>query len=132
MAKQLLACMQSEVLDEHGSDCGTKKTIEVNLTAKNARDFEYRYIVDGGKYICLTPDTIQKYVGRKLRMRTPLYCKHDKICNICAGEMNYKLNLLNIGLGCSKPATTLLNLGMKHFHSSAIKSTQIDLDDALI
>lgn len=61
-----------------------------------------------------------------------MYCLGDKICNKCAGEMNYKFNNLNIGLGCSRPATTLLRMGMKKFHSFDVKSKQIDVTDMLI
>ena len=124
--------MQTEVLDEHGSDCKTPKTIEVKLTNKIARDFEFRYIVENGKYVCLTPEVIPNYIGKVVHLRTPMYCKGDKICNICAGEMNYKLGILNIGLGCSKPATALLKMGMKKFHVSNIQSSQIDVDNMLI
>lgn len=132
LAKQLLSSMQSEMLDVHGSDCGTKKTIEITLTNRNAKDFEYRYIVEGSKLVCLTPEIMQNYIGKTVHMRTPMYCLGDKTCNMCAGEMNYKLGILNIGLGCSKVATTLLRLGMKKFHISNLKSTQIDVNDMLI
>lgn len=124
--------MQTEVLDEHGTDCGTKKTISVNITAKNRNDFEYRYIVENGKLVELKPDIIDRYIGRTVNLRTPMYCLNDHICNKCAGEMNYKLGNLNIGLGCSKVATTLLRLGMKKFHISNLKSSQINVDDMLI
>lgn len=124
--------MQTEMLDAHGSDCGTKKTIEVTLTNRNTKDFEYRYIVEGSKLVCLTPENMPKYVGKTVHMRSPMYCLGDKTCNMCAGEMNYKLGILNIGLGCSKVATTLLRLGMKKFHISNLKSTQIDVNDMLI
>ena len=124
--------MQSEVLDKHGSDCGTHKTIEMILTEKDSSDFKYRYIVDNDELVCLTNENMPKYIGKKIHLRSPLYCKGDKICNKCAGEMNYKLNNINIGLGCSKIATALLRLGMKKFHISNLKSKQIDVNDMLI
>lgn len=132
LAKQLLSSMQSEMLDEHGTDCGTKKTLDVTLTEKNAKDFSYRYIVDREKLVCLTPEVMPRYIGKTVKMRSPMYCLTDKICNKCAGEMNYNLGTLNIGLGCSKVATTLLKLGMKRFHVSNLKSKQIDVNDMLI
>lgn len=132
LAKQLLASMQTEVIDEHGTDCKSKKTYDVLLTAANARDFEYRYIVEGSKYVCLEPEVISNYYGKIIHLRSPLYCTGDKLCNICAGEMNYKLDLLNIGLGCSKIANTLLRMGMKKFHTSNIESKPIDINDLLI
>jgi hypothetical protein len=124
--------MQTEVLDEHGSDCGTKKTIDVKLTNRNRNDFEYRYIVEGDKLVELTPQVMDKYIGKTIHMRSPMYCLGDKTCNICAGEMNYKLGNKNVGLGCSKVANTLLNLGMKKFHTSNLKSSQINPDEMLI
>jgi hypothetical protein len=88
--------MQTEVLDEHGSDCGTKKTIDVKLTNRNRNDFEYRYIVEGDKLVELTPQVMDKYIGKTIHMRSPMYCLGDKTCNICAGEMNYKLGNKNV------------------------------------
>ena len=128
MAKQILSSMQGEVLDEQGTDCGSKKTIDVFITDKNKSDFEYRFIIENGKLKELTPEVIDSYVGKTVKMRTPMYCLGDHICNICAGNFNYKLGNINIGLGCSKVATTLLRLGMKKFHTSNLKSKQIDVD----
>lgn len=124
--------MQTEVLDEKDTDCGTNKTISITIQPKDVADFEYRYIVENGKLVCLTPDVIQKYIGKPVKLRTPMYCMNEKTCNKCAGEMNYILGSTNIGLGCSKVATTLLRLGMKKFHTSNMKSKQIDVDDMLI
>ena len=132
MTKQLLAAFQSEVLDEPKTDCHTKNTLEITLTNKNSKDFLYRYIVEGGKYVCLTPEVINNYVGKTVQLRSPMMCKGDKYCNICAGEMNYKLGNLNIGLGCSKISTTLQRLGMKKFHISNLASKKIDLNDIFI
>lgn len=131
-AKELLSSMQSEVLDEHGSDCHTTGTIEVLIDDRNVKDLSYRYIVENGKYVCLTPEVMQKYKGKVVKLRSPMYCKGDKICNICGGELPYKLGTTNVGLGCSKIATALLRMGMKKFHISNLKSNQINLDDMLI
>ena len=132
MTKQLLAAFQSEVLDEAGSDCHTKSTLEITLTNRNSKDFLYRYIVENEKYVCLTPQIIDKYVGKTVHLRSPMMCKGQKYCNICAGEMNYKLGNLNIGLGCAKISTTLQRLGMKKFHISNLASNKIDQDDMFI
>lgn len=132
MSKQLLAAMQNTVLDEQGTDCHSKKTIRVLLTDKNKLDFMYRYIVEGGKLICLTPEIMGKYVGKTVNMRSPMYCKNVKKCNVCSGDMSYKLGIKNIGLGCSRIATTLLRMGMKKFHTANIASKLIDVDDMLL
>ena len=46
--------------------------------------------------------------------------------------MNYKLNARNAGLGCSKIGTVLLQMGMKKFHISNLKSKKIDVESMLI
>lgn len=132
LSKQLIASMQSESLDEKDSDCHTKKTLDVLITKSNMNDFKYRYIVEGGKYVCLTPDKLPKYLDKKVKLRSPMYCTGDKICNICAGELDYKLNNINIGLGTPNISTVLLRMGMKKFHTSNLKSSKIDIDDLLI
>ena len=132
MAKQLLASMQTEVIGEHGTDCHTKKTIDVKITKKYISEFSYRYIIENGKYVCLTPDIMGRYMNTIVHLRTPMYCTNDEICNICAGEMNYRLGTLKIGLQTSKVANTLLKLGMKKFHISSLKSVIIDPDDMLV
>ena len=119
-------------LDEHGTDCHTEHTIEMEITDKNKKELTYRYIVENGKYVCLTPDVLPKYVGKTVKLRSPMYCKGDKICNICAGEADYKLNNINVGLGCSNISTTLLRMGMKKFHTANISSKPIDLNDIFI
>ena len=132
LSKQLMAAMQSEVLDKHGSDCKTHKTIDMVLEEGDKQLFLYRYIVVNGKYVCLTPEVIDKYVGKLIHLRSVMYCTNKKSCNICAGEMSYMLDTLNVGLGCSKVATRLLEMGMKKFHISTLKSTSIDVDTMLI
>ena len=133
LAKQLLAAMQTERLDEPGTDCHTTRTVDLKLTASNIKDFKYRYIVENGKLIELTQEELTKRIGTTVKLRSPLFCL-DPVgsCNVCAGNMNYKLNNLNIGLGCSRVAETLKKLGMKKFHVSNLKSKQIDPDDMLI
>lgn len=132
LAKQLLAFMQTEVLDEPLSDCKSPKTLEIKLTAKNAKEFQYRYIIENNKYAELTEDVLNSKIGTTVKMRSPMYCQGDKICNICAGNLNYKLGNRNIGLGCSAIANVLLRLGMKAFHTSNIASKPIDINDMLI
>ena len=132
MSKQLLAAMQNEVLDEPGTDCGCTKTVPVVITNKNGKDFEYRYIVDGNKLVCLNPTNLPKYIGKEVHLRSPEYCINPKICNICAGELEYKLGKRNVGLGTSRISNALLKLGMKKFHTANIQSKQIDVADMLI
>lgn len=131
-AKKILAALQTEMLDVKDSDCGTKLTLKFKLTSKNARDFYYRYIVDNGKLVELTPDVIGNYIGKTVNLRTVMFCANDKKCHRCAGNMFYKLGIENVGLTTSRIATTLTKLGMKRFHDATVNAEQINPNDILL
>lgn len=116
LAKEILAALQTEVLDEPGSDCGTKRTLRIKISPKNKKDFLYRYIKKGDSLELLTPQNIDKYSDKIVDMRSPMMCcGGDKICNKCIGEIFYKLGIENAGLTASRVATTLTRLNINFF-----------------
>ena len=120
--------MQTEVLDEEGTDCGTDKTLEIELTEGNISDFTYRNIKVAGKPFMLTPENIGQYVGKKIHVYSPMFCTGDKLCAKCAGKYNNKF----IGLDVSKVATTLTNLNMQKYHNNVVKTNSLDPNDLLL
>ena len=121
------AALQSIVLDESTEDCGTTGFIEVELTSKNINIYMYNYIIEGSKLIELTSDNMDKYIGKKVKMRFSIFCKSTKgICKTCAGNLFTRRNSKNIGLTCIQIPSTLKNVSMKSFHDSTIKTTLID------
>ena len=126
LAKQLLACMQAETIDDYTDDCGTNKTLNFVLTSP--KGYVGRNIMDRGKLVMLTDENIKSYIGKEIHLRTPMYCHNDKLCKACAG--NYRNNF--IGLDSSKIATTLTNLNMKKFHDNVIKTIHISPKSVLI
>ena len=128
--------MQTEVLADKDSDCGSKGYLTITLPQKGYDDFIYRYIIEGDKLICLTPEVITKYIGKTVKMRSPMYCigygKEKHLCNKCAGDFYYMLGKKNIGLVCSRPAETTKRLGMKKFHENLVRTKQIDVNDILL
>lgn len=127
LTKQLTAAFQGIVLDGPGSDCGTKGTLDILLTPWLVQDLLYSFIVDGGKLVLLDDKTIKKYVGKKVKLRFPMFCISEKLCRTCAGLMFEKLGLENIGLTTSKVSTRLLNLNMKKFHVTTANIKTIDI-----
>ena len=128
LAKQLMAGMQTEILDDPGTDCGTKGTINFLLTEEDANDFQYRNINDNGKVVMLTPDNMKHFIGKEVKMYSPMYCAGKHICSKCAGKVDNKF----IGLDTNKIATTLTNLNMKKFHDSTLRFYKIKPDGMLI
>ena len=90
----------------------------------------FRYVIDRNQLVCLTDDNKDKYVGRYVKMRSPMFCKSEKFCNKCIGEMPYKLGLKNLGLTVSVIGSNIKNKSMKKIHDMSIDIFKIDnVDD---
>ena len=136
MAKELLAAYQSEVLGEKDSDCGSKGYITVKITNGNFSSYLYRYVLTNKGLVMITNENKPMFINKTVKMRSPMYCigvgKDKCLCNKCSGDFYYILGKKNIGLTCSKMATTLTQLSLQKFHKNLVTSQKIDLDDLLV
>jgi hypothetical protein len=89
----------------------------------------FRYALVNGKEVLLDYSNMDDFVGKKVKFRSPMFCKGDKICNKCAGELLYKLDLRNAGLFSNVIGGVLQGKSMKMFHDSTIKVTDINYSD---
>ena len=99
-----------------GSDCGTKRYIEVELNSKNIKDYMYSYIIkQSGNLELLDSENMSSYIGKKVKIRFASMCESkDCICNKCAGELFYKMgNNVRIGLAMSSIPDRLKLTSMK-------------------
>ena len=133
MTKKFFAVYQSSVLDEdRNSDCHSKRTRRVLLTEKNYRGFKYRWIVDRGKLVCLTPTVAPKYYNQYVQMRSPMYCCGQKYCAKCMGDLFYRLQIKNIGLITSTLSNGIMNRDLKAKHDGNAKISKINISDILL
>ena len=133
LLKRLIAANQAIVADEPGSDCKTKHTLDIVITPSNKKLFEDRYIVEGDKLVQLTKEVIDKYVNKKVKLRTIMYCKGgNHPCSRCVGEGWYKIGIRNIGLSSMKVASTMLNLNMKKFHNATADLYNLNINDLTV
>ena len=130
--KRFNAAFQGIVLGKKGSDCGSKRYLEIELTSKNVQDYMFRYMVEGSRLIELTRENMGKYIGKKIKIRTPLFCTSKKICNKCYGNKPYMVGIENVGLTFSTIGSNFVNLGMKSFHDQTIKLGEINPNDMLL
>ena len=130
--KRFQAMFQGVQLDERGSDCHSKGTLDVTITKKNKQDYLYRYIVEGGKLVLLNRSNIDRYIGKLVHMRSPLYCTSAKKCNMCYGDKPYMVGIRNVGLTFGLIGSKFINLSMKAFHDSSIKLNKINVEDILL
>lgn len=133
LTKQFYAVFQSIVLDDHGSDCGTKECIEINFANENIENFYDQYIkTKDGKLVLLTPDNSDQFDGTICQVRSPMFCLGDKICNKCAGERFYKMDILNAGLTTTQISGKILNAGLKSRHNMKTRLDKVDIDDLIV
>lgn len=133
--KLFLSAFQHIILDEPGSDCGTKKTVDITLTRDILDDMMYSYIQEGSNLIELTRKNRDKYLGKTVKMRFASMCEGKKcLCNKCAGNMAYRLytdatsenSIKNIGCATPQLASKIKLINMKAFHESLVTFTEMD------
>jgi hypothetical protein len=90
----------------------------------------YCYIRENnGTLIQLNSKNLDKYIGKTVKFRFSSLCESKTgFCNKCAGDLFYKLNIMNIGVSMAKIPSTLKNLNMKAFHDNNVKTVSIDIE----
>ena len=132
ITKQYYAAFQSVCVDEDGTDCGTKAYLNVPITEKNFSRYEFQYVMENGKPVELTQANKSKYIGKTVKLRSPMCCLGENVCSICAGRFPYITGIKNIGVTFADIPNASLNSGMKKFHKSAIKMDDVDIDSLII
>lgn len=128
-AKKLAAAFQGIVFDKNGSDCGTKLTVDLLVTNFNKKLLTDRYIMENGKAVLLTTGNIDNYVGKLVKLRSPMYCKNEKYCSKCTGGLYHKLGIENVGLIANVIGTSMTTLALKSFHNTSVKLKEINYED---
>lgn len=129
MGKKYNTILQRVKLMERGSDCKTPDTLQTVITNRHL----YRYIMENGKPVCLTPEVIDKYKGKVCKLRSPLHChaKDPYYCNICMGDRLYDIGVHNIGLTVSILSGATLNAALKTKHNVTVGTYTIKEEDIL-
>lgn len=127
--KKINNATQAVTLDEPGSDCGTTEYLDIVISKETASMFHYRWVLDGGKEVLITSNNIDRYIGKELKMRSPMFCKSEKICSKCAGDLHYRLGVKNAGLLTSTLSGSLMNLALKKTHDQTVRFDHIKIDE---
>lgn len=125
-AKKILGAMSTWEVDKDLDDCGTKHYLETEIPKGYGSFYLYRWVNDGDTEVLLDPNNINRYLGKTIKLRSPLYCKSEKVCNKCAGDFLDRIGVGYEGLAAFEIADVLVNQQMKAFHDSSIKSSNIN------
>jgi len=80
----LLSCLSHL----YPGDCETKIYLTVDVTKANHETLLYKNIVEQGMLITLDRKNIKSYIGKQIKMRSPLGCRYTNgVCEACAGKL---------------------------------------------
>lgn len=122
-----MAAFQHVVLLDPGSDCGTNRYIEMDVTDKNIDSIMYSYAIVGSKLVEITSENRDSFIGKRVKLRFSSMCEaKNGICNKCAGNLFYRLGIKNVGAATPQIPSKLKLLSMKLFHDDQLNFTEMD------
>lgn len=110
-------------------DCGSTGGITFFVTKENANSFDGMYEAVSNKII--TTKNIQSYIGKYLKVRSPMYCKTGfgkgggGFCLKCFGEFYRQREVKALGLDGVVWTSTFMLLKMKNMHGTELKNMNI-------
>lgn len=130
--KEFAVAFQSLVVTEE--DCGSNYTIGIDVTPKNKGTIKWRWIRDPkypNEFILVTPDDVDKYVGKHVEFRSPMFCMSDNLCWKCMGDLYRRMGLKNAGLASQRLTSTFMNKSLKAMHNQTQSTTTINWSDCV-
>lgn len=114
-------------------DCGSKlgKSMVPNKTTVQ-RLIGFKVIIDGNQTLVEDAAQANNYLGKKLMVRSPMYCKLAKTdyCKTCVGD-RLSQNPTGISLTISEYGSAFLSLFMAAAHAKALILSKMDYKEAL-
>lgn len=130
-SKKLQGAFQTMVAGPPGTDCGTLGRLDLTLAPGDPGKVAWRWgreAAGGGEDRLLEPGDPALAAGKRLLLRSPLYCRDNKICSRCMGEGLERIGLRAAGLLTNRVGTKMLNASLKAFHDTSLKVADVDLN----
>jgi hypothetical protein len=108
-------------------DCGSQLGTEIVLTENNRKKYlDFTAITEQGP-VQLTEEVIGNYVGKHLKIRSPMYCRfsHTDFCEICVGP-RLAVNPTGASSAISDFGSTIMLMFMKANHGKALLLAKYD------
>ena len=111
-----------------GSDCGTKMGKTVTVEKDNFKNIiGFTAIINGQNKIIANESELEPYMGSKLMIRSPMYCKleHTDYCELCVGQNLTKVPT-GLSLAISEYGSGFMLLFMKAMHGKELSVAKLD------
>ena len=129
--KLIFTCANLELGDE--DDCKTTDFLNISVDNEDiAKSLLFRYIKDENGLKKIDLSNYKSLIGLKVKVRSPIFCKNQKICKTCYGDLYTYLRSKYIGViaaQCLGECNTQLVL--RTFHSSGVARVAEDSKDLI-
>jgi len=85
LARKLVYFLNGIELHPSLNDCKVKKTVDLQvMNSDQLKKLQYRFIEKDGKILPIEKANVK--VGDSIKLRSPIFCKSEKICHVCHGN----------------------------------------------
>jgi len=117
------------MLDHDNEDCGTDQYVSIYISdIKKAQSINGRWVTlepnDHESLFMVEPSNMKRIIGKKIFMRSPMYCKTEKICKKCYGELYRYLNKSRFigSIAAQALGESNTQMVLRTFHTSGVAS----------
>lgn len=116
------------------NNCGTNRTETVLIASHNKNNWIGSYANKGNSgndIIHLTDSNIDSYVGKKVNMRVPAFCKEPdgNYCSTCLGD-DLGQYQTQVSSNVTRIPTEFMLSRMKAYHVASVSTVKLDLEKA--
>lgn len=128
LSRKLIFTCANLQIHETLDDCGTTDLLEVYVdNKKKAKMLVNRYFVLNKKMFIITPDNYEALVGKTIMIRSPIFCKSEKICKTCYGDSYKTSHSKFIGvIAAQSLGECNTQLILRTFHTSGVAKMNKD------
>lgn len=134
LTRKLVYCAVNLELDDNLEDCGTSSTFNILIPEKETQELDPRKLARSlvGRWIIenengedvlkqITYDNYLDYVGKQVRVRSPIFCQSSRLCKRCYGETYKHLHSKYVGIIAAQAAGEVATqLTLRTFHVGGI------------
>ena len=120
LTRQLIYSTGTIEMDHDVEDCGTEDGLEIVVTNDMIKSILGRYYIKkDGTLKLIKVSNSANLVGKKIKLRSPIYCKNKKVCKKCYGNLHKILHSNQIGIIATQTVgERSTQLVLRTFHTS--------------
>lgn len=114
-------------------DCGTTLGNPFIVTENNAGMILQRYMVVNGESVLITDENIKGLIGKKIVIRSPMFCKLDKTdyCAKCCGD-KLATHKTGLSMAVSDYGSAFLGMFMAAMHSKGLQTAKLKIENTFL